>query len=297
MLEGFNGVAMAVEPTLSIRWKPSQDTRKDGVLLIRGDSKMALWDWQTPLAQQKDIPPFFTKTIRLLSSFFSHERFAQKQIAQGGELLIERRWPIEWGLGSSSAIAACIIELFAPQKERLEKWSLGHKMLLDTQGKASGLDLAAQLRGSFVRVFQNQPRPLVNIKLPDEIYFVHANEKADTAELVQEKPLTQDQLKRLGQSTEDFLKNQDWLKALKEHAAILSETILWPASIAQARKEWIANNCVQEMKSCGAGGGDTWMIWCEDPSKLTLIKENCQQRGWTLKKYNPYEKGVCYDVC
>jgi len=187
---------------------------------------------------------------------------------------------------------ACLLETFTPQQERIVKWQMGRDVLRDVQGgRASALDLAAQLRGQFVAVADHKPKPLLNIELPQEICFVHAGNKADTSKLIQEKPLSKEQIQRLALSSENFMTEKNWLLALQEHAAILEETTLWPLELREARTAWKSESLLVEMKSCGAGGGDTWMMWC-DVKKQASLKEACDKRNWTFVKYTPEEKGV-----
>lgn len=295
VLNGHPGVAMAVAPRLSLSWKPSSDLRNDGVILIRGENQSALWDWKVPISQQILIPAFLSKPVEMINILSSLRPEIHKLFIQGGELRIDRNWPLEWGLGSSSAIVACLIELFLPKIERIEKWLLGLEILRAVQnGKASGLDLAAQLRGGVVKLSLNQPRPIIDLVMPKQIYFLHASEKADTTDLIKNKALSETQMNYLGKSCEEFILHRDWLKTMHEHAEILSETAVWPESLTNVRKNWLNNAWIKEMKSCGAGGGDTWMLWC-DSQNIENIQIECQKRNWILKQYSAEVRGVDHE--
>lgn len=296
VLEGAPGIAMAVPPRLKALWKASTSPSEESVVLVRGDGEMALWDPRKPIKDQKNhIPDFLEKAVAILSSLMMRSPEARSELLKGGELRLERGWPLEFGLGSSSAIVACLLEIFCKSMERIAKWQMGREILRDVQGgRASALDLAAQLRGSFVAVSDHKPKPLCNIYLPKEICFLHAGSKADTSKLISERPLSMQQIQDLGKSAEAFLSSGDWLKAIHEHAAILNESSLWPAPIREARQQWRQKGWIEDMKSCGAGGGDTWLIWCQE-SKQDWIRKSCEDKGWAFVKYAVEPRGVSID--
>jgi mevalonate kinase len=283
VLEGGPGVAMACPPRLRIDWKVPDVPIEDATLLVRGDGHMALWDPNIPLEKQVHIPKFLLKTLGLIESMMRLDPLSETAFRRGGELRIERSWPLDAGLGSSSAIMAVLLELVAPERERVEKWHLGRESIRRAQGgAASGLDLAAQLRGGTVSLSGDRPRPL-NLEIPPQILFLRGGgEKADTTTFVKENRVPQDARRKLGKSCEMFLETRDWKRALEEHGQILAECDLWPQALREARETWRSKGFVSAMKSCGAGGGDTWMLWCEE-DKRNALEAEVTKRNWKLE--------------
>jgi mevalonate kinase len=291
VLEGGPGVAMACPPRLRVDWKVPDESIEDATLLVRGEGQMALWDPNVPLEKQIQIPKFLVKTLRLIESMMMLDPLSETAFRRGGELRIERSWPLDAGLGSSSAIMAVLLELVAPERERVEKWHLGRESIRRAQGgAASGLDLAAQLRGGTVSLIGDRPRPL-NLEIPAQLMFLRGGgEKADTTSFLKENRVPQEARRKLGKSCEVFLETRDWKRALGEHSQILSECDLWPQALREARQEWLAKGLVDGMKSCGAGGGDTWVLWC-DEEKRKILESEVAARNWKLEAAQVSQEG------
>lgn len=291
VLEGGPGVAMACPPRLRVDWKVPDAPIEDATLLVRGDGHMALWDPNVPLDKQNQIPAFLVKTLRLIESMMMLDPLSEAAFRRGGELRIERSWPLDAGLGSSSAIMAVLLELVSPERERVEKWHLGRESIRRAQGgAASGLDLAAQLRGGTVSLSGDRPRPL-SLEIPRQLMFLRGGgEKADTTAFVKENRVPQDARRKLGKSCEKFLETRDWIQALDEHSQILADCDLWPVSLREARQKWLSSGLVSAMKSCGAGGGDTWVLWCED-EKREALEQEVAERNWKIEAPQVSQEG------
>jgi phosphomevalonate kinase len=291
VLEGGPGVAMACPPRLRVDWKVPDERIDEATLLLRGDGHMALWDPNVPLDKQFQIPKFLIKTLKLIESMMLLDPQSEAAFRRGGELRIDRSWPLDAGLGSSSAIVAVLLELVAPERQRVEKWHLGRECIRRAQGgAASGLDLAAQLRGGSVSLSGDRPRPL-SLEIPSQLLFLRgAGEKADTSAFVKENRVPQDARRKLGKSCENFLETRDWVRAINEHSEILADCDLWPQPLRQAREEWLAQGLVKGMKSCGAGGGDTWLLWSEADKRQALEAEVTAQ-NWILEAVKVSEEG------
>jgi len=290
VLEGGPGVAVATPERLRIYWKLPPEQRDDATLMIRGDGHTALWDPNTPTEKQVQVPQFLRKTVKLIESLMTLDPSSERSFRRGGELRIERDWKLEEGLGSSSAIVATLLELVSPNRERVEKWHLGRETLRRAQGGiASGLDLAAQLRGAAVSLLQDRPRPL-KLEIPEELMFLHAGEKADTTDYLKEARVPRESRLRLAKSCETFLETRDWIKAIEEHAEILRHCDVWPESLRTIREQWMQSGLVTAMKSCGAGGGDTWMMW-SPLDKQAALEAEAKQRDWKLTRVRVSEEG------
>jgi mevalonate kinase len=283
VLDGGPGVAMALAPRLRVSWRVPEESRDDATLMIRGENQMALWDPKTAADKNPQIPSFLKMTVKILEALMRLDAVADRGLARGGEIRVERDWELDRGYGSSSAIVAALLELVAPDRERLEKWHLGRETIRRAQGsQASGLDLAAQLRGGFVSFAKDKPRPLA-LELPPEILFLYGKQKADTSDFVRENRVPAEARAQLAKSCEKFLETRDWIAALREHAEILATCDVWPEDLRRAREQWLARDLVRGMKSCGAGGGDTWMLWCA-PDKQDGLRAEAASKGWTVER-------------
>lgn len=302
VMHGHLGISSAVEARFVCHWSGSaieeattNNVAKSGAndaptYIFRSSEGLALWDPLAPLKEQQHIPAFFTKTVAFFEALLrSPQRHSSFDL--GGELKFEREWPIDWGLGSSSAVVACFLELMFAKLSLPEKWTLGRSILQKcSSAQASALDLAAQLKGGTVYLRDHKPMGTV-LSFPEELCFLHAGDKADTTKWIQTKNPRPSQLKALGDSAEQFLQDKDWEKAIEEHANILAEMDLWPDELRKLRKEWRDLGKARAMKSCGSGGGDCWMLLV-DTNNFEELAHEAQERGYTLVRHKISDLGV-----
>ena len=294
VMNGSVGIAAAVDGEMKISWKAPQTKRDDPAYLLRSQEGMtplmALWDPAKPLDQQSQVPDFFKTSIQLAQHTLLSPHAAPAYLG-GGEFQFQRSWPVPYGLGSSSAIAACFCELAFEGKSLMQKWQAGRLALQKTQSpRASGLDLAAQLKGGVVYLKNHEPRGIA-IDIPKEIFVLHGGEKADTTDWITNKNPDAGSVQKMGTSAEAFLEHRDWIKAMDEHATAQENMDIWPQNLRKLRDEWLKAKKVVSMKSCGAGGGDAWMAWI-DPDNAEALTQESHERGFTLKRYDVSAQGT-----
>lgn len=109
------------------------------------------------------------------------------QLSQGWTLRIHSEFPDDWGLGSSAAVlAACLVGLESISQQNLTTWQrfeIGHRCILDIQGRGSGADLAASLSGGLV-YFDPSNQAIQPIKIPLDVCLVYSGYKTPTSEVL-----------------------------------------------------------------------------------------------------------------
>ena len=286
-MDGHCGIAAAIHnpghSNFTVRWTPPQTKRDDPTYLLRSKEGMAIWDPLKPLMTQAQVPEFFRTSISFIEKILLHAETGDR-FSSGGELQFDREWPLEFGLGSSSALVAGFCELAFSDKALPQKWHFGKNVIQAVQSpRASALDLAAQLKGGLVYVKNHEPRGL-QITWPDELLVLHGGNKANTTDWIQNKSFSIKQLNELGDSSAQFLKNKDWVNAINSHASTQEGMDIWPEDLRALRTEWLAGKKVDAIKSCGAGGGDAWLIWASKEKHDDLINE-ASERGYRLIRY------------
>ncbi len=290
VMSGQVGIAAAVDLFFELTWKSPSTERDDPTYLIRSVEGMALWDPAKAINEQKQIPEFFKYCIHAIQKVLFRPG-APEHFKRGGEFLFAREWPLQHGLGSSSAIVACLCEWAFPNGSLVEKWEFAKKFIQLMQSpNASALDVAAQLKGGTVYLKNHEPRGLV-LPWPEELSFLHGEQKADTADWISNKNPNPDSIKQMGRSAEDFLEKRDWMRAIEEHSLAQENMDIWPENLRKLRSEWLSTAKVSGMKSCGAGGGDCWMIW-NDPKNFDALQNEAKERGFVLHKYKLASHGV-----
>lgn len=127
----------------------------------------------------------------------------QKQLPFGLDITIRSDFSSTIGLGSSAAVLAAMLsglnQICKTDYNLITLFELGHKIIIDIQGRGSGTDLAASLAGGLI-YFQPktelQPLPIIqklDIILP--LILIYAGYKTPTAQVLewvaenwQEKP-------------------------------------------------------------------------------------------------------------
>lgn len=290
VMDGHVGIASAIEGEFKCQWSASAVAKEDPSYIFRSTEGMALWDPLVPLASQQHIPSFFQKTVGFFETLLTAKNKATGT-DHGGEFLFDRSWPLDWGLGSSSALLSCYMELLFPHLKLVERWNIGRKVLhKHSSPRASGLDLAAQLKGGTVYLRNHQPMG-TSLDFPKELVFLHAGNKADTSEWIESKSPTAQQLQKIGKSADEFLKTKDWTRAIEEHSKVQSEMDIWPDELRKLHHEWMSRPEIHGMKSCGSGGGDCWMLMVESSAQESLRSE-AQELGYSLKTHKISDLGV-----
>jgi mevalonate kinase len=206
----------------------------------------------------------------------------------GQRLSFHRHWRIEEGLGSSSAVLLltalwCLHRLELPRPKPHELWKTLHPILQSAQGgRGSGLDLATQIFDSPI-LFRERGTIIekYSINVPPEVIFIHAGMKADTSELLKSRPeLAADFVNKVGGAVEDFINDNDWQKCMRRHHAELKTLGVVPPAILKLEELWKSQGLITELKTCGAGGGDTLMVWVKGDRRDEFIQSLPQVDCW-----------------
>jgi len=213
--------------------------------------------------------------------------------ATGLDYFFNREWPIKEGLGSSSATYLCLKALQQIKNTPVDNQVLS-KIIRQLQadalelkneiiqlqgGRGSGFDMLIQLFGNSLYLEQKKIQSL-NLNFPENLWLIHTGEKFSTSQLLDgnKGPDAQNRLK-LGKICENFLNDQNWHKAISQSFGILAKTGLVPTKIQLIKQTWIQRGLIEEMKTSGAGGGDT-LITLINPEKKTELENEITQLKW-----------------
>jgi len=181
VVHGHPALACAVDQFVHIDWQ----VREDAAINIYS----ALGEHHTQL-DNITLHPKLSFVIAALQTF-------QGDIPNGLDIKIESEFSSTIGLGSSAAVLAAMLSgLNAICQSKLNQNSLfniGHKIILEIQGRGSGTDLAASLAGGviyFQPKTQLQPQVSIqsmNIQLP--LILIYCGYKTPTAEVLKQVAL------------------------------------------------------------------------------------------------------------
>ena len=209
---GQPALACALDQFVTIHWQ----TRQDSVINIYS----ALGEHHTQL-ENITLHPKLSFVIAALQGFQSH-------LTCGLDIHIESEFSSTIGLGSSAAVLAAMLSglntICKTDYTLIQQFEIGHRIIIDLQGRGSGTDLAASLSGGtlfFQPKTDLQPLPSIqklNIHLP--LVLIYAGYKTPTAEVLrqvavawQDKP---DELEILYHSMAQVTKHA--FQALQNHA-------------------------------------------------------------------------------
>lgn len=168
---GQPALVASLAPRIQIEWTPRDDRQLEII------SELAYFT--TPLDQIDDHP-------KLRFVLAALKAFAPK-LSQGWTLRIHSEFPDDWGLGSSAAVlAACLVGLERICQLELNNWArfeLGHRCILDVQGRGSGADLAASLTGGLV-LFDPTKQCIQSIPVSLDICLVYSGYKTPTSQVL-----------------------------------------------------------------------------------------------------------------
>ncbi len=276
-------------PALSIAITQLCKTQYEIQEVARGRAVSVHWktpleELQFPNAQEEDLS-FLEKLLFQIKPQFS------------AELKSEFEWDLSHGLGSSSALVLSAMGIFssAAFKTFVEMnliWLEARKLQQALQGgKGSGIDLAAQICGGAV-VVQGDSLQKFELKLPPEIFFLHSGKKHSTAQAL-EFGVPTDLYKKISKSSEQFLGggvNPDWEKAISEHNLAFRDSEILDSKITELSTHLKQSKISASLKSCGAGGSETIMVFAE-VSRHEKIREIAERLGFKLIKHQINPKG------
>jgi mevalonate kinase len=227
-------------------------------------------------APGEPLPPFFELARSLLERLAPRAPASCELFQPGRRLSLTRDWPVSEGIGSSSALVACLLGLALSSKELAlpaldELWPLGRELIRHIQGgRGSGADLAAQLWGGPVLLENARPRA-ITLEMPPELVLVHTGHKTSTTKALATTALDAGALREISEATSQFLRDRDWPAAIDRHFQALWQLGVVPENVAQLRSEGLASGLIGGLKTTGAGGGDALLLWSAPERRPELL--------------------------
>jgi len=260
--EGF-GIATALSPRFRMQIIP--DATKNFQFVSNSDPDVPPLKWKSGTEMPKGYFSFAARALKQLSG----------RTPLGGLYQFHRDWKLSEGLGSSSALLLCL-EVGArlirgervPSPERL--WQSALTTLRASQGRASGLDLAAQVFGGTVGLSHDKISN-IDLKYPKELFLIHTGQKMSTASEVKKRNPEPKILKGLAASARDFLQHNDWVQSMHEHWDLLCELGVVPDEVQDTRDDWQKRGLIEAMKTTGAGGGDGLLCYSIKSAELRAV--------------------------
>ena len=175
---GKPALACALDQFVTVHWQ----TRQDSAINVYS----ALGEHHTQL-DNITLHPKLTFVIAALQAFQSH-------LTCGLDIQVESEFSSTIGLGSSAAVLAAMLSglntICKTDYNLVQLFEIGHRVIIEIQGRGSGTDLAASLSGGTI-FFQPKTdlQPLtsiqkLNIKLP--LVLIYAGYKTPTADVLRQ---------------------------------------------------------------------------------------------------------------
>lgn len=259
---GHPALACALNQFVTIHWKK----RNDSAINIYSE----LGEHHTQL-EQITVHPKLNFAVSALQAF-------QKKIPFGLDIKIESDFSSTIGLGSSAAVLAAMLSglnrICDTQYNLTTLFEIGHKIIIDIQGRGSGTDLAASLAGGMI-FFQPKselnPLPIIqklDITLP--IILIYAGYKTPTAQVLkqvseawQEKP---HELEMLYRSMAKVTKNgfnalksnalDDFYNACEEYQTLMTQLGVNDETLQKIIDTLLKCPSIHSAKISGSGLGD-----------------------------------------
>lgn len=283
---GHPALACALDQFVTIRWQ----ARPDKALHIHS----ALGNHQTQI-DQITLHPKLKFVVAALQAF-------QNQLPHGLELDINSEFSSTVGLGSSAAVLAAMLvgldSICQTDYDTQTLFMMGHKIIIDIQGRGSGTDLAASLAGGWI-YFQpksaKQAKPLIKRIDIDEqrselaLQLIYCGYKTPTAEVLkmvaeqwQDKPKQLEMLYRsmaqVTRSAYQYLQHNDldnFFQQVKSYQHLMEQLGVSDATLENIIQA--LNGCVDinASKISGSGLGDCVLGFghiqqCSSSSQHTL---------------------------
>jgi mevalonate kinase len=250
--------------------------------------------WKKDDDNEKDEAPEFLKNSQEVLRYIFNDPL---KVLNKKKLTLKRNWDLSEGLGSSSALflALLILEqkiLFQKNKFSQKEILSFQKKLIEFQGGGSGFDLLIQAYGGFVKINSSESNPLPS-KLPPELLLVHTGKKMKTTEALQRisQDLHEKVFSEIGKSTENFFKNQNWELCIHEHFELLKMLGVIPPFVLSLQNEWVEKKWISCLKTTGAGGGDTLMLWTRTEHKKELLND-LKTKGYWIESAQPSSTSI-----
>ena len=275
VLDKGPGIATTLDTYYSANYQPREEK---GLQLIANQDSYC---WLHP---QKQVDGFFALACKTLQRSLS----GSLEKIFPGILTLDRSWKLEEGLGSSSAtvlalrVLSDLVKGVPKDKDALWKETLPFYRELQG-GRASGLDLAAQIYGNTVSLQQGKVKEL-SLKSPNNLVLIHTGNKVSTSLMIQKTILSPPALDKIERSATRFLAEQNWEREIEKHYQALYDLNVVPDFVEEARDHWLQNNWITTLKTIGAGGGDGLLCLVNEPYKTELAAD-LNKRGWWVSPY------------
>ena len=174
---GHPALACAVDQYISIDWQ----AREDNALHIYS----ALGEHHTQL-EVITAHPKLNFVISALQAF-------QKELPHGFDMHIESEFSSTIGLGSSAAVLAAMLSglntICKTNYSLIQLFEIGHKIILDIQGRGSATDLAASLAGGVIffqpKSAQHSVPQIKNLAISLPLVLIYCGYKTPTSEVLE----------------------------------------------------------------------------------------------------------------
>lgn len=270
VLDGHPAIATAVEKSLVVT--TSDLEHKTICYSSPEEEDFCVPDLNSP------VEGFYSWAHRCLENLSL--RFREFQNNPHYKFYFDRRWDLSEGLGSSSAIFLAL-NVWAQKKFLKSTYStedllpLRQQLKVLQRGRGSGLDLSVQFTGGSI-VFSGGTIEPLKLKKPEELVVVHTGKKMNTMKALQDIHPEPHWNLKLGQSVENFLIKGDFEKTIEEHYLLLNSLGVVPHWLKDFRVDLKNKGLVTTLKTCGAGGGDSLLLWSpvEKHEKLLAYLRN-----------------------
>lgn len=233
---------------------------------------------------------FDPKNTLVNPGFFHWAQDCLKKVLKNSQNLMEQQgwhfhfhceWTLSEGLGSSSAVYLCL-KAWAETVLKLSAAPLSEmreELRALQGGRGSGLDLCAQHFGKSVIV----RGPLVtqqNLTQPASLVLIHSGKKMDTRMALQRIHPHPAWDHDMAQSVEDFLQTHNYELAISQHMALLENLGVVPDFVQKLAKDLKKLGLATALKTCGAGGGDSLLLWSAPERRQELTNYLRDNQYW-----------------
>jgi mevalonate kinase len=238
------------------------------------------------------IDDFWKLALKILKILHDNNENKIFENYSGSKIITQCEWKLEEGLGTSSALFLTLFLIHYKKCHDIEfqnasdLWQAAYPMYKKVF-TGSGADLAAQISSSPL-IYQSPYISKFNCDKSAQLQLVHTGEKISSEKSINKITLSDEWIKKMKLSVENFIKNHQWASAINEHLTYLQEIGVVNREHLEFYKFLYEKKIVKAFKSTGAGGGDGLLFWLNNENELDNFKKEIEKRNWWL---SPYEWG------
>lgn len=204
---------------------------------------------------------------------------------------------MEKGIGSSSAVVVATLKglsnFYDLKLSKEEIFKLGHTIVKEVQGKASGYDIAVATYGGtiFYQNFGEQKYKIKNLKNVKNLLAIYTGKPSSTVEIVNEisKKFEENEkiikgifkiIEKIVEHTKDAIENENY--EVLGNLMNMNHGILNALSLSDIEIETLINKVRKfsyGAKISGAGKGDYIIALCKDKENLKNLSEYLNKEG------------------